>query len=243
MPATDAAWLADDLAHGLPRLDESQREAWTPQMLSLERLHAFSLKKGCYPGQEIVARTHYLGQAKRALAQNRRHRACPRAGTSRRRSQAGQRSSAPRRTAGMALAVLPAGLDPETVLATDAGHCRLRPLFNGLAPSALNAGPRQSRQQWPNRATSAIKAIEASIEGTSMKVIHRLATALLSLTALAPAFAADYYVTVEPNYPPAQAQEVYKPLMLATCPRPPGTPSGSRLRRTTTCTGATCARA
>ena len=34
-------------------------------MLSLERLNAFSLKKGCYPGQEIVARTHYLGQAKR----------------------------------------------------------------------------------------------------------------------------------------------------------------------------------
>jgi hypothetical protein len=37
-------------------------------MLSLDRLHAFSLKKGCYPGQEIVARTHYLGKAKRGLA-------------------------------------------------------------------------------------------------------------------------------------------------------------------------------
>ena len=37
-------------------------------MLSLERLHAFSLKKGCYPGQEIVARTHYLGQARRGLS-------------------------------------------------------------------------------------------------------------------------------------------------------------------------------
>ena len=42
-------------------------EAWTPQMLSLERLAAFSLKKGCYPGQEIVARTHYLGKSKRSL--------------------------------------------------------------------------------------------------------------------------------------------------------------------------------
>lgn len=62
-----AAWQAADLAHGLPRLPEDQREAWTPQMLSLERLGAFSLKKGCYPGQEIVARTHYLGQAKREL--------------------------------------------------------------------------------------------------------------------------------------------------------------------------------
>lgn len=65
--AAEAAWRAADLAHGLPRLPESQREAWTPQMLSLERLGAFSLKKGCYPGQEIVARTHYLGQAKRGL--------------------------------------------------------------------------------------------------------------------------------------------------------------------------------
>jgi folate-binding protein YgfZ len=66
--ACDAQWLESDLAHGLPRLVASQRESWTPQMLSLERLRAFSLKKGCYPGQEIVARTHYLGQARRGLS-------------------------------------------------------------------------------------------------------------------------------------------------------------------------------
>lgn len=46
-----------------------------------------------------------------------------------------------------------------------------------------------------------------------MKAIQRLAAALLSMAFAAPAFSADYYVTVEPNYPPAQAQEVYKPLM------------------------------
>src|SRR4249919_949918 len=69
-PHTDfeARWRAADLAHGLPRLDSGPPEAWTPQMLSLQRLKAFSLAKGCYPGQEIVARTHYLGQAKRELA-------------------------------------------------------------------------------------------------------------------------------------------------------------------------------
>lgn len=67
-PAVDAAWRAADIARGVPRLGPAQRAAWTPQMLSLERLAAFSLKKGCYPGQEIVARTHYLGQAKRGLA-------------------------------------------------------------------------------------------------------------------------------------------------------------------------------
>lgn len=62
-----ARWAAFDLAHGLPRLPDSQAETWTPQQLSLERLRAFSVRKGCYPGQEIVARTHFLGKAKRAL--------------------------------------------------------------------------------------------------------------------------------------------------------------------------------
>ena len=60
-------WAAADLRLGLARLPPSQAEQWTPQMLSLERLHAYSVKKGCYPGQEIVARTHFLGQAKRGL--------------------------------------------------------------------------------------------------------------------------------------------------------------------------------
>ena len=63
-----ARWNAADLAHGLPRLRDGQVEAWTPQQLSLDRLKAYSVKKGCYPGQEIVARTHFLGQAKRGLA-------------------------------------------------------------------------------------------------------------------------------------------------------------------------------
>lgn len=62
-----ARWCCHDLEHGLPRLPESQAGKWTPQQLSLERLQAFSVKKGCYPGQEIVARTHFLGKAKRGL--------------------------------------------------------------------------------------------------------------------------------------------------------------------------------
>ncbi|GAB3750858.1 folate-binding protein YgfZ [Lysobacter olei] len=66
-PTFDAAWAAADLRHGLPRLPASQAEHWTPQQLSLERLKAFSVKKGCYPGQEIVARTHFLGKVKRGL--------------------------------------------------------------------------------------------------------------------------------------------------------------------------------
>jgi folate-binding protein YgfZ len=60
-------WAAFDIEHGLPRLPPSQAGQWTPQQLSLDRLRAYSVKKGCYPGQEIVARTHFLGQAKRGL--------------------------------------------------------------------------------------------------------------------------------------------------------------------------------
>lgn len=69
-PADDAAamrWREADLRAGIPRLDASQAAQWTPQQLSLDRLRAYSVKKGCYPGQEIVARTHFLGQAKRGL--------------------------------------------------------------------------------------------------------------------------------------------------------------------------------
>lgn len=66
-PARQRAWFDFDLRHGVPRLPASQREQWTPQQLSLDRLRAFSVKKGCYPGQEIVARTHFLGKAKRGL--------------------------------------------------------------------------------------------------------------------------------------------------------------------------------
>ncbi len=61
------AWRQSDLRYGLPRLEADQREAWTPQQLGLDRLNGYSVKKGCYPGQEIVARTHFLGKAKRAL--------------------------------------------------------------------------------------------------------------------------------------------------------------------------------
>ena len=76
-PAASARWRALDLAHGLPRLDASQASQWTPQQLSLDRLRAYSVKKGCYPGQEIVARTHFLGQAKRGLLRLRAEVAIP----------------------------------------------------------------------------------------------------------------------------------------------------------------------
>lgn len=79
-PDAHARWRALDMAFGLPRLPAEQADSWTPQQLSLDRLRAFSVRKGCYPGQEIVARTHFLGQVRRGLVALRAPDAAPRAG-------------------------------------------------------------------------------------------------------------------------------------------------------------------
>ena len=56
-----------DIDHHTPFITSSFIETYTPQMLSLDILDGVSFEKGCYPGQEIVARTHYLGEAKKSL--------------------------------------------------------------------------------------------------------------------------------------------------------------------------------
>lgn len=60
-------WTIQDIEDGIPWLCAGAVEAFTAHALSLHRLSAYSLTKGCYPGQEIVARTHYLGRNKRQL--------------------------------------------------------------------------------------------------------------------------------------------------------------------------------
>lgn len=58
----------EGIALGLPQVTAALRERYLPQMLNLDRLDAVSFTKGCYPGQEIVARTTNLGEVKRRLA-------------------------------------------------------------------------------------------------------------------------------------------------------------------------------
>jgi tRNA-modifying protein YgfZ len=60
-------WLRADVSAGLPLVTQATTEHFVPQMLNLDKLGGVSFKKGCYPGQEIVARTHYLGKIKRHL--------------------------------------------------------------------------------------------------------------------------------------------------------------------------------
>ena len=50
---------------GLPYIGRDQTEQYTPHMLNLDLLDAISFDKGCYTGQEVVARTHYKGATKR----------------------------------------------------------------------------------------------------------------------------------------------------------------------------------
>ncbi len=62
-------WLRADVSQGLPLVTQATTEHYVPQMVNLDKLGGVSFKKGCYPGQEIVARTHYLGKIKRHLYQ------------------------------------------------------------------------------------------------------------------------------------------------------------------------------
>lgn len=66
-PANSSDWIFNDLSAGIPWFSEDQSEEYIPQMLNIDKLGGISFNKGCYTGQEIVARTHYLGKAKREL--------------------------------------------------------------------------------------------------------------------------------------------------------------------------------
>ena len=56
-------WL--EIQAGIPDIALNTQEEFVPQMVNLDALGAINFKKGCYTGQEIVARTHYLGKVKR----------------------------------------------------------------------------------------------------------------------------------------------------------------------------------
>jgi folate-binding protein YgfZ len=68
LPLVDAAawgWL--DVCDGFPWITAATQDALVPQMANLDRIGGVHFQKGCYPGQEIVARTQYLGQVKRRM--------------------------------------------------------------------------------------------------------------------------------------------------------------------------------
>ncbi len=60
------AWSWLDIQAGLPAISTENSEAFVPQMTNLELIDGINFKKGCYPGQEIVARMQYLGKLNEA---------------------------------------------------------------------------------------------------------------------------------------------------------------------------------
>jgi folate-binding protein YgfZ len=63
--AASDSWKVSQLERGICWLSVETSAQFLPQMLGFDQLGAVNFKKGCYPGQEIVARTHYLGKVKR----------------------------------------------------------------------------------------------------------------------------------------------------------------------------------
>ncbi len=65
--AANQLWQWLEIMAGVAHVRADISEAFVPQMMNLDRIGGVNFKKGCYPGQEIVARSHYLGKLKRRM--------------------------------------------------------------------------------------------------------------------------------------------------------------------------------
>ena len=63
----EGLWQRLDIEAGIPLITPATQEEYVPQMVNLDLIGGVSYTKGCYPGQEIVARTHYLGRLKQRM--------------------------------------------------------------------------------------------------------------------------------------------------------------------------------
>jgi folate-binding protein YgfZ len=66
-PVGTAWWRLADILAGVPQIRLATQEKFVPQMINFEIIGGVNFKKGCYPGQEIVARSQYLGKLKRRM--------------------------------------------------------------------------------------------------------------------------------------------------------------------------------
>lgn len=63
----ESGWTLGDIKAGTPQITLPVQDKFIPQMVNLEQAGGLSFKKGCYPGQEVVARTQYKGTVKRRM--------------------------------------------------------------------------------------------------------------------------------------------------------------------------------
>ncbi len=66
-PCGEAVWRLQNIDAGVPCIGSETTEAFVLQMLNLQHIDGVSFKKGCFPGQEVVARMQYLGKLKRRM--------------------------------------------------------------------------------------------------------------------------------------------------------------------------------
>jgi hypothetical protein len=66
-PVGTHVWRLADIDAGIPQITKATQEQFVPQMVNFELIGGVNFKKGCYPGQEIVARSQYLGKLKRRM--------------------------------------------------------------------------------------------------------------------------------------------------------------------------------
>ncbi len=67
IPVSTSVWKLLDIQAGCPWLSPQTTEKFLPQMLNMDLIDGLDYQKGCYPGQEIIARLHFRGQLKRSL--------------------------------------------------------------------------------------------------------------------------------------------------------------------------------
>jgi folate-binding protein YgfZ len=66
-PVGTQVWRLAEINAGIPQITQPTQERFVPQMVNFELIGGVNFKKGCYPGQEIVARSQYLGKLKRRM--------------------------------------------------------------------------------------------------------------------------------------------------------------------------------
>jgi tRNA-modifying protein YgfZ len=64
---SEDAWTLQEIRAGRPWISAATQDQFVPQMVNLETIGGIDFQKGCYPGQEIVARAQYRGQVKRRM--------------------------------------------------------------------------------------------------------------------------------------------------------------------------------
>jgi len=80
-PVASEVWRRTEVLCAIPRIVPGSYEQFVPQMINFESVDGVNFRKGCYPGQEIVARSQYLGKLKRRMFLARGHGDAPEPGS------------------------------------------------------------------------------------------------------------------------------------------------------------------